>query len=73
MGTIPVPKNFSLPTDAAGQQREKSLIDFVGKPLPDWARARYAVRHLESKKGNVKAQVDGLGTVVVGEEGWKVV
>lgn len=73
IGDVPVPLKLTMPATPELQQREVSTIGLVGEKLPDWARARIAVRMLEKKGGNLKARVQGLGTILVGEEGWEVI
>lgn len=72
-GEVIVPLKLTMPSTPELQQREAPTIDLVGEELPKWARARIAVRSLEKKGGNLKAKVEGLGVVVVGKEGWKVI
>lgn len=74
-GTIPVPTTLELSLDPEVQQREMGLLDLIEKhpKLTPWTRARYAVRHVESKGVPGKVTVKGLGVVIVGKEGWRVV
>lgn len=72
VGEIPVPLQLTMPSSPELQQREKGSVDLVGEDLPDWARARIAVRQLEKRGGNVKARVDKLGIVIVGKGGWEI-
>lgn len=71
-GVMNVPKTLEISLDPEGQQREVSILPLVGTPLPLWARVRYAVRTLEKKGGNQKVTLTGIGTLVVGAEGWEV-
>lgn len=71
-GTLNVPDTLELSLDAEVQQAEIGIIDLVGSRLPPWARARYVVRHLTAKGLPGRVKVQGLGEVLVGEEGWVV-
>lgn len=72
-GSLTVPRTLELEvSDIELQQRELSLSDLFGSKLTPWARARYAVRRVEKKGVPGKVRVDGLGTVIVGKEGWVV-
>lgn len=73
-GELRPPTTLELNMDHEGQQRESGLVDLIesGVELTPWARVRYAVRTLEKKGGNQMATIPGLGTLVVGKEGWEV-
>lgn len=74
-GSLPVPETFGLSLDPEIQNREAGVMSLIEKnrKLTPWARARYAVRHVENKGAPGKVSVKGLGTVLVGKEGWIVV
>lgn len=71
-GELVVPSTLEISLDAETQQREIGIMDLFGTKLSPWSRARFAVRKLEQKGGNQKVRVKGLGTVIVGHEGWEV-
>lgn len=73
-GELRPPKTLELNLDPEGQQRETGLMNLIeqGVSLTPWAQVRYAVRTLEKKGGNQKATIPGIGTLVVGAEGWEV-
>lgn len=74
-GVLPVPETLGISLDAEVQQREMGVMSLIEKnpKLTPWTRARYAVRHVEKKGAPGKVFVKGLGTVLVGKEGWTVV
>lgn len=74
-GTYPVPETLGVSLDPEVQQREMGILSLIEKnpKLTPWTRARYAVRHVESKGVPGKVSVKGLGVVLVGKEGWTVV
>ena len=71
-GELKVPATLELSLDPDVQAREEGTIDLIGQRLTPWARVRYAVRILEKKGGKQAAKIPGIGTLVVGEEGWEV-
>lgn len=73
VGEVIVPLKLTMPSTPELQQREKSTLNLVGGDLSKWARTRIAVRKLEKHNKNVKTRITGLGTLLVGREGWEVI
>lgn len=69
-GRLHVPKYIDVTQIPSGFIAH--MGDVLTKPLPKRSRVREALVKLREEGLPAKAQVDGLGMLVAGEEGWEV-
>lgn len=69
IGTVESPKVISNDPNSE-YKGDISKYDTYGARIPEWSRVRYALRKIRNKELPVTFRIDGIGRIIVGEEGW---